>query len=129
MNDDPPTYDPLEAPDVGWWLELDEGERNQLVEDYHRRARVEVPNLRMHSIFHAIVETQAAAGDELAVARTLARLQSAGLDRHDALHAIGSVLGECLHGLMTHQGTGGDPSAAYAAALEKLDARAWLHGR
>ena len=79
MNDDMPTYDPSQAPDAEWWLALDEGERNQLVEDYHRCARVEVPNLRMHSIFHAIVETQALA----VFANVRAVLAAAGADWSD----------------------------------------------
>ena len=83
-------YDPMKAPDPEWWLLLSEDDRNGLVLEYHRLARVEVPNATLHAAFHVIVETQAAMGDELPVARTLARLQIEGLDRHDAVHAIGS---------------------------------------
>ena len=124
-----PAYDPSKPPDAEWWLAMGEGERNVLAEDYHRRAREKVPNLMMHAMFHAVVETQAAAGDELPVARVLARLQSEGLDRHDAIHAVGSVLAECMHGLMTKGDLGQEANAAYAAALEKLDGRAWLEDR
>ena len=85
-------YDPLKAPDPKEWLSLDEQERIDLVQDYHRRARVELPNATGHAIAHVIVENQIALGDELAVERTLNRLVAEGLDRHDAIHAIGSVL-------------------------------------
>ena len=38
--------------------------------------------------------------DELPVRRTAQRLMSEGLDRHDAIHAIGSVLAGNIHDLM-----------------------------
>ena len=39
-------YDPLEAPDPDEWLALDEQERLDLVQEYHRRARIPLPNAR-----------------------------------------------------------------------------------
>jgi hypothetical protein len=53
-------YDPLEAPDPGEWLALDEQERIDLVQDYHRRARIRLPNAKVHAVLHAIVEAQIA---------------------------------------------------------------------
>ena len=55
-------YDPLEAPDPKEWLELDEQERIVLVQDYHRRARIRLPNKKVHATLHAIVEAQIALG-------------------------------------------------------------------
>ena len=121
-------YDPLRAPQAATWLALDEAERIHLVSQFHERKRLAVPNLRAHAAIHAIVETQVAMGTGLPVAATLARLQSEGLDRHDAVHAIGSVLAEHLHGIASGAATG-EPNAAYAAALEKLNASAWRHAR
>jgi len=46
----------------------------------------------MHGVAHVIVENQIAAGDSTVEPVTLARLMREGLDRHDAIHAIGSVL-------------------------------------
>ena len=126
MNDDMRKYDPLKAPDAEWWLALDEDERSILIADFHRRARAKLPNVRAHAILHAIVETQVAMGDELAVAATLARLQSEGLDRHEAVHAIGSVLAGQFHGVMSGA-LSGDLNRAYASALEKLSANSWRH--
>ena len=121
-------YDPLKAPDPAAWLSLGELERIDLVLQYHEREHVKVPSLRAHAAFHAIIETQVAMGDELPVAATLARLQSEGLDRHEAVHAIGSVLAEQVHGVAS--GTApGEPNEAYAAALERLNAKSWRHAR
>ena len=50
-------YDPLNTPDPAAWLALDESERIQLVQDYHRRARVRLPNARVHASMHIVVET------------------------------------------------------------------------
>ena len=69
-------YDPLKAPDPQEWPSLDEQERIDLVQDYHRRARVSLPNEKVHAIAHVIVENQVALGDEPAVERTLKRLMA-----------------------------------------------------
>ena len=85
-------YDPLRTPDAEQWLDLDEMERMDLVADYHRRARIKLPNPRLHATLHVIVENQILLADETPVAATLERLLAEGLDRHDAIHAIASVL-------------------------------------
>jgi hypothetical protein len=120
-------YDPQHAPDPDWWLTLDEQERMDLARDHPRRARVRVPNARIHAVSHAVVETQIAMGDELSVARTLDRLRAEGLDRHDALHAIGSVLAQQLHAAMTEGETDVDRNAAYRRSLDELSAEGWTH--
>jgi hypothetical protein len=119
-------YDPLTPPDPEQWLALDEQERIDLVEDYHRRARIRVPNADVHAIFHAIVENQIALGDEIPVRRTLQRLMSEGLDRHDAIHAVGSVLAGHVHDLARRPDVGADPNRSYYEALEQLTAEEWL---
>jgi len=45
-------YDPQHAPDPAGWLTLDEGERIHLALQYHRRARVRLPNARLHATIH-----------------------------------------------------------------------------
>ena len=52
-----------------------------------------------------------------------------GLDRHEAIHAIGSVLVEFMTDLMKAPESGRDPNVAYFAALERLAAANWLSGR
>lgn len=113
------TYDPMIAPDPEEWLALDEGERIQFVEQYHQHKKIRVPNVRAHAAFHAIVETQTAMGDESPVACKLQALLDEGLDRHEAIHAIGSVLADMMFKL-THGEIKGDPNLWYADALAKL---------
>jgi hypothetical protein len=61
---------------------------------------VEGPRLRLHAAIHTVVETQIAAGTPPEVAQTLERLTSQGLDRHQAIHAIGRVVSEELLDLL-----------------------------
>jgi hypothetical protein len=117
-------YDPHQAPDPKEWNALDEQERMQLVEQYHRRAGIRLPNAKVHAVIHAVVENQIVLGDELPVRRTLQRLMSEGLDRHDAIHAIGSVLAEHMFELLStpEAASKPDPNDAYCAAVERLTA-------
>jgi hypothetical protein len=121
-------YDPMRSPEPSQWLALDEAERIELIVQHHERAKSKLPNLQAHAAFHAIVETQVAMGDELPVAATLTRLQSEGLDRHEAVHAIGSVLAEQFHGVASGS-LSGELNSAYMAALERLNAKTWRHAR
>jgi hypothetical protein len=119
------TYDPAKQPNAEEWLALDEGERIDLVRAFHRRQKISVPRLDAHAAVHAIVENQVAEGFAPAV-DALARLQSEGLDRHDAVHAIASVLLEHMRNLKNVSRSGRDPNTVYAASLEKLTADQWL---
>jgi hypothetical protein len=121
-------YDPLRAPEARAWLALGEDERIALVEAYHRRARVRLPDAKVHAVVHVIVENQLAM--ELPVpAATLARLMHEGLDRHDALHAIAMVLVEHMNALMRDDApepaAGADVNAPYYEALARLTAAEW----
>jgi hypothetical protein len=118
-------YNPLEAPVLEEWLDLDESERIALVERYHRHARIPLPNLKAHATFHAIVENQAALGDETPVRRTLARLVEEGVDRHEAIHAVAATLTEHMSDLFRSATPPSDPNASYFAALEKLTVESW----
>ena len=59
------------------------------------------------------------------VTATLARLRQEGLDRHDAIHAIGSVLADHMRQLMTGELNVPDPNPIYFAALDRLTAESW----
>lgn len=122
-------YDPLKAPDPAEWLALDEQERIALAQDYHRRARIRVPNARAHATAHAIVESQIALGDETPARRTAQRLMEEGLDRHEAIHAIGMVLFEFIYDLTNAPASDSDPNVPYFAALEQLTAKDWRRSR
>ena len=118
-------YNPELAPDPEEWLDLDEQERIMLIEQHHRLARVKLPNLTVHASIHATVENQIAEGLE-AVVRAMARLTKQGLTRHDAVHAIGSVLAEHLFDLLKSKDDAITSQARYNAAIERLSAKNWL---
>jgi hypothetical protein len=119
-------YDPHAAPDPKEWLALDEQDRLDLVREYHQRAGIRLPRVDLHSIVHVVVENQIALADALPVERTLCRLMAEGLDRHDAVHAIGSVLTDLVFDISQDALTDADPNLAYFAELEQLTAADWL---
>ncbi len=120
-------YDPDNAIDAEEWMALDEGEREYLVEQYHRKKRIKMPNVRMHAMFHVVVENQIALGDDIPTQKTLARLMREGLSRHDAVHAIGSVLASHMFSLIKHGPKSKDSNAEYYRQLEELTAEGWLN--
>lgn len=122
-------YDPAQAPDAEEWLGLDEASRIRLALEHHRHARVRLPNATLHATIHAIVETQVALGDDTPVRRTLDRLQAEGLERHEAIHAIGITFVEQMNDLMGDRGSTGDPSERYYVALRNLTAESWRQAR
>lgn len=115
-------YDPEVAPDAARWQELDEDEQIMLVEAHHRQAEVELANTTAHAIMHVIIENQVAKGDELPVRRAIERLMGEGLDRHEAVHAVASVLAAHLTDTLK---AGAADNAAYNAAVERLTAESW----
>jgi hypothetical protein len=123
-------YDPEIAPDSKEWLALDEGERALLVEQYHRDARIELPKRArsLHAMIHTVVENQLALDDQAIVRGTLERLMRDGLARHQAVHAIGSVLIEYLNNLLHTETPSTDGHAPYYAALQQITPERWLGG-
>jgi len=122
------SYDPDASWDAADWLQTDEGERIELVSSFHRRRKIHLPNAQLHAVIHVIVENQLALGDEIVVG-TLARLQREGLGRHDAVHAIGSVLAADLYELMQEGADAtGDAYRRYLERLKKLTAKNWRAG-
>ncbi len=119
-------YDPLDAPNPGEWLALDEGERLRLVIEHHRQTAVELPGEESHAAIHVVVENQAALGDEVPTQATLARLMREGLDRHDAVHAVGSVLIDHVQEILGDAGEEPDPNTRYFGDLQRLTAAKWL---
>ena len=115
----------MTAPNSDDWEAMDEEERMMIVMDHHREAGVELPNERIHAAIHVIVENQIALGDETAAAATLERMIREGLDRHEAIHAIGSVLAEFMQALSSGDVAPGS-NEKYDEALEKLTAAEWL---
>lgn len=84
-----------------------------------------LPNARLHAVTHVVVENQVLLGDETPVAATLERLRSEGLPRHDAIHAIGSVLAPVLLEILEGDILS-DPNVVYFERLRDLSAESWL---
>ena len=120
------TYDPAHAPDARRWLELDEDARMGLIVEYHKRAGIHVANDRLHAAMHLVVENQLAIHEKVVV-DTAARLQGEGLDRHDTIHALGSVLIDRLVAVMRGAATTTKEELArsYLADLTALTAERW----
>lgn len=80
----------------------------------------------MHATLHAVVENQIALGDETPVRRKVQQLMAQGLDRHDAIHAIASVLIKYFYAAAQGRAPADDPNERYYAGLKRLNARKWL---
>lgn len=117
-------YDPARPVNAEEWSQLDEGEQIELVAEYHLRSRIRLPNLRLHAGLHVTVENQVLLGKETPVATTLQRLMGEGLDRHDAIHAIASVLSGVMYDELTRKNAG-DLKAAYYSEVNRLTAEGW----
>ena len=124
-------YDPLQSPDPAIWLDRDEDQRHALVLAYHLENEGDVfdldnddegPNTTLHATIQVVVENQLALGDET-VLITMDRLLRQGLDRHDALHAIGAVLFEVIRAERPQE-----DMRRYYRRLRKLTARRWRKG-
>lgn len=120
-----PEYDPLFAPDPGEWLEMDEGERQLMVEAYVSEYEGGIEGASLHASIHVLVENQIALGAfESPTGPAMERLIEKGLSRHEAIHAIGSILAEQFFGMMKHRGEF-DPNQ-YEKELAKLDFSEWI---
>lgn len=120
-------YNPMATIDPEQWQALEESDRLELIIEFHQEAGIELPDLQTHATMHCVVENQVALGDELPVAATLQRLLDEGLDRHDAIHAIASVLANHLYGLVHSENTT-RAHDLYLAEVTRLTASQWLHG-
>jgi hypothetical protein len=119
------TYDPEKDLPAGKWLAMEEGDRLAAVEAYHRRQRIRLPRATLHATIHTVVENQIALGEGV-VLETLARLRSEGLTRHEAVHAIGTVLAEQIsHALKGEPAAQSDLSGSYLDRVRLLTADAW----
>lgn len=107
-------------------MELSEDERISLVERYHKKKRIKMPNVKVHAAFHVIAENQIAMGDTIPAEKALTRLMGQGLSRHDAVHAIASVAAKHFFNVMKQESAAAS-NADYNRQLEKLNAEDWLN--
>ena len=120
-------YDPMLEVDPKLWDLLDEDERVSMVMKYHQEADIELPDEYTHALLHVIVENQIAQGQLTPIEAALHRLTDENLDRHDAVHAIASILTNHMYELM-HGEDAGLGNDEYYAELEKLSAAKWQRG-
>jgi len=118
------SYNPDHAPDSDAWNALDEAEQILAVITYHEHEGIPLPNLNVHAVIHVAVENQLLMGDKMNTAKTLERLMADGLDRHDAIHAIGTVISSHLYGMMKGDSTGFSHSE-FGADLDALTVEKW----
>ncbi|HYU15681.1 MAG TPA: DUF1841 family protein [Candidatus Acidoferrum sp.] len=120
-------YGASPPPDPEEWLAADDQEKEQAVEDYHRglREHPDIPDPRAHAMMHVVVENQIASGHPSEAAEALARLLAAGLTRHEAIHAIGSVVAEQMWTVKKEKRA--FDREATARALARLRPADWMH--
>ena len=122
-------YDPNKSMEPEEWLALDEPDRIELVRVFHEKLDDEMPSdaLSVHSSIHVIVENQLAMGVEL-IPETITKLTRQGLDRHEAIHAIGAIIAgdifEMLKGNIQEFSL-----KKYRRKLEKITAKRWIKGQ
>jgi hypothetical protein len=120
-------YDASEPPDPEEWLDCDESLRMTLVEAHHHQLEEAHPvpeNPRLHALIHVVVENQIAAGDPPESAATVRRLMAEGLTRHEAIHAVGTVIAAQLFDVM--QGGKEIDHRQMIRELTNLSASGWL---
>lgn len=128
-DDDPGTgrsYVANAAPDPELWLAADESQKLAAIEAHHRALGVDLPNAGLHAMMHAIVENQLAADAPAEARATLDRLVAAGVARHEAVHAIGSVVADAVWS--AQRGHAIVDRDAMVAALARLDPDDWRDG-
>ncbi len=118
-------YNPLKAPNSRDWLLMDEAERVELICQYHEENGEYGESLDAHAAIHCAIETQIAMNTP-AVCDALDRLLDQGLHRHDAIHAIGSILAEHIDDLLSKKDhSEDDPNEKYYDRLSRFNASDW----
>jgi hypothetical protein len=122
-------YDPEKPPAPDVWRDLDEDEAQLMIARHHRSpgcAHPPAANRRLHDITHLLVENHAASPD-LPIADALVRLVAEGLTRHEAVHAVGSVMSRYLLDALS-PGTPAPDLEQYYTEVRSLTAASWRHG-
>jgi len=125
VDDDEPDYDPDVGPDPADWLALDEAERLLQVKDYHERYDPLLAKPEVHAVIHVVIENQIAMGDDAPAREALERLMAEGLTRHEAIHALGSVLTDMIVAVADDKEAERFPADAYNDAIARITAEDW----
>ena len=121
------TYNPLIEPKKDDWLESSEFDRIEAVREFHEKFDHDEfeddDALIIHCTLHVVVENQLAMGVEL-IPETFAKLTRQGLNRHDAIHAIGAIISEDIFYIMRGEKSEFSPKQ-YRKNLEKITEKRW----
>jgi len=122
-------YQPLKCPNAQEWLELGEYERVFLVREFHKDSDEQLPDdaMELHASIHVVVENQIAM-EHVPVPATVDRLMRQGLDRHEAVHAIGAIVSSNIYDLTKGIQMSWDQNQ-YRRRLDKLTAKRWRKGK
>jgi hypothetical protein len=108
-----------------FWSEIDDDERNEIVQKAHLRGRHPWgASLHLHAAMHVVVENQIALGEPPIVRATVERFRKAGVPRHEAIHAVGSVLAQQV--FETQRRLRPIPAGAYERNVAALDPKEWM---
>ena len=114
------SYDPYRQPTPEVWRDLGVSRSIELVREYHRQAGLNSRYQGFHAAMHVIVEGLLAAEGKTEVKNTLTRLVDDGLDRHQAIHALASVVEHIMSDM--NDGTVRNPES-FQRALDNLKAK------
>ena len=117
-------YDPQVAPDPRQWLDMGEDTQLRIVREYHMSSAPERLKEDLHSAFHVMIENQLALR-EMPVQETLERLTKEGLARHEAIHAISTVLMEHMFDIVHRGSSGANTKEMYYQDLAHISASEW----
>jgi Domain of unknown function (DUF1841) len=118
-------YDPDVDPDPAHWLALEDAERLRQVKGYHQRHDALLAEPQIHAALHVVIEDQIAMDDEMPVRQALGRLMSEGLTRHEAVHALGSVLTDMIVAAANGEDVESFQTDAYNDAIVRITAEDW----
>ncbi|HEV8534007.1 MAG TPA: DUF1841 family protein, partial [Methylomirabilota bacterium] len=116
---------PEVAPDPVEWLATTEANRLAAVRRFHQSAKHDTGSPQLHAAIHVVVETQLAERHPAAT-DAMNRLMADGLRRHEALHAIGSVVAAEIFDIVKSKRI--HNPEAYSRELQHLTAAAWRTG-
>jgi len=124
-------YNPLAEPNSEEWLESSEEDCIDSVRHFHEHSNdddfADDQALSIHCAVHVIVENQLALNVEY-LPETLSKLMRQGLDRHEAIHAIGAILSEEIFKMFRGE-TSAFSTKLYRRQLEKITAKRWKKGQ
>jgi hypothetical protein len=117
-EEDYPRLDPGDPDERRLLIEGEHPEYHAVLEDPGFDGEIDGVNPRLHIAIHEAVANQLWEDDPAEAWGAAKRLHDAGVDRHDVLHQLGSVVATHLHGALTNRQA--VDLAAYRQALDAL---------